>query len=470
MTTLTGRTTTHRAYRVMAPFPTHAEVQWAVDSLSDRRFPVEHIAIGAEGVRFVEQVTGRYGWGNAAADAHNQSTSLDAGVPAPALFLRSPLHRANRPSCRYNESFPIECPKRDGLMAEHDVRTAARPVGDPIDADPPLAPARPGRLPLEPMDPAMTSIQPGGGVVARFELAWGRLRRWYLKAFRRGYVARMALLRKGSESSCPHEVLDPRDVKFYRNQPGNYYWDGQDDPFAWRDRLPFARVGLAELLVFSVLFYGGTGLVAWTVLYFDLRGVAAWFGWANVTLLAILGVLVTWFFRNPLRIIPQEQGVVVSPADGKVAVIGEIEHDDYIGGPAVLIGIFLSIFNVHINRVPVATRVIGVRYKPGKFLNALRPESAQENAQVSVRIEQNEPPFRRMIVRQITGAFARRIVCWVKPGDELAAGEQFGMIKLGSRTELILPREEGLEIAVTVGESVQAGSTVLARYRGGLAN
>jgi phosphatidylserine decarboxylase len=130
----------------------------------------------------------------------------------------------------------------------------------------------------------------------------------------------------------------------------------------------------------------------------------------------------------------------------------------------VLIGIFLSVFNVHINRVPVAARVIGLSYRKGKFLNALRPESARENEQLAVRIEENQAPYRRMIVRQITGAIARRIVCWVKPGDELAAGEQFGMIKLGSRTELVLPREEGLQILVRLGDKVQAGSRPLARY------
>ncbi len=106
------------------------------------------------------------------------------------------------------------------------------------------------RLPLEPMDPQLTSIQPGGGPIYRLELAWGRLRRAYLKAFRPRYRMRMRQKRRGEFNGCPHEVLDPRDVKFFRNQ-GGYYWRPQDDPFAWRDRLPFARVGLAELIVFG---------------------------------------------------------------------------------------------------------------------------------------------------------------------------------------------------------------------------
>ena len=109
------------------------------------------------------------------------------------------------------------------------------------------------RSPLEPMDRQLTSIQPGGGACLRLELAWGRLRRWWLKRFRPAYVARMASLRQGEQNACPFEVLDPRDVKFYRNQ-GGYYWNAADDPFAWRDRLPFARVGLTELWVISGLF------------------------------------------------------------------------------------------------------------------------------------------------------------------------------------------------------------------------
>lgn len=324
--------------------------------------------------------------------------------------------------------------------------------------------ANPGqRCALEPMDPRITSIQPGGGVVVQWELAWGRLRRRYLKTFRRGYLARMAASRQGDENRCPHEVLDPRDLKFYRNQ-GGYYWEPADDPFRYRDRLPFARVGLAELLVFSLATYGGAGGLAAVLWLAEPAGVAQWLGWFCVAVLVVLGILITWFFRNPSRRVPVGPGLVISPADGVIAAVEEIEHDEFIGGPAVLIGVFLSIFNVHINRSPTAARVIGLTYREGKFLNALRPESARENEQVAVRLEQNEAPYRRMVVRQITGALARRIVCWLKPGDELQAGEQFGMIKLGSRTELVIPREAGLQVQVAVGDVVHAGTTIFAQY------
>ena len=284
----------------------------------------------------------------------------------------------------------------------------------------------------------------------RLELAWGYVRRWYLKNFRRGYLGRMAALRRGDKNVCPFEPLDPRDVKFYRNL-GGYYWEPPDDPFRWRDRLPFVRVGLTELWLISGSFFAAAIALVWVFL-------------PLACIPAFLGLCIVWFFRDPRRTTPQEEGLVVAPADGKVVEIRELDHDEYIGGPALLIGIFLSVFNVHVNRTPVAARVIGLSYRRGKFLNAMRPESSRENEQLAVRIEQNVAPYRRMIVRQIAGLIARRIVCWVKPGDELAAGEKFGMIKLGSRTELLLPREPGMQISVQFGEMVKAGESVLASY------
>lgn len=347
------------------------------------------------------------------------------------------------------------------LMADSESRSGRKlEIPGAGDARPPRE-----RLPLEPMDPQLTSIQPGGGFVIRMELAWGRCRRWYLKAFRRRYVSRMAGLRKGDLSGCPHEILDPRDLKFCRNQT-DAGWAPADDPFAWRDRLPFARVGLAELLCFSLLTFGPAAAIGWMTVAFSWEGLAAIAGWVGAAAFAVVGLLIVWFFRDPERMVPVGEGVVVSPADGTVVAIEELEHHDFVGGPAVLIGIFLSIFNVHMNRMPIAGRVIGLRYKKGKFLNALRPESARENEQLAVRIEGAAAPHRRMIIRQITGAIARRIVCWVKPGDELEIGQRFGMIKLGSRTELILPREAGLHIAVKLGQSVKAGSTQIAHYEG----
>ena len=316
---------------------------------------------------------------------------------------------------------------------------------------------------LEPMDPQLTSIQPGGGVVIRLELAWGVVRRLWLKTCRRGYVKRMAALRQGDSNGCPHEVLDPRDVKFHRNQPG-YWWKPEDDPFTGRDRLPFVRVGLAELLVFSVLTWGSAAVLAWWLVSAAPASPLNWAGWMGVLLLVAVAVIIAWFFRNPNRVPPDDGDAVLSPADGTVVEIREIEHDEYIEGPAVLIGIFLSLFNVHVNRSPRPARVIGLSYRRGKFLNAGRPEASQENEQLAVRLEETGGSERPLIVRQITGLVARRIVCWLKPGDTLSAGEVFGMIKLGSRTELVLPREEGLELSVELGQVVRAGTSVMASF------
>lgn len=309
----------------------------------------------------------------------------------------------------------------------------------------------PRRLEPEPLAGNISSIQPGGGVCYRIELAWGVWRRWYLRTCRPGYVGRMAALRQGSTEGCPHEVIDSRDVKFFRNRC-DARWSEEDDPFAWRGRLPFTRWGLAELVLLGSPLFLVTLALALT----------PW--WYISPLAAVPLGLVIWFFRDPTRSVPSEAGMIVSAADGKVVDITELADDAFIGGPAVRIGVFLSIFNVHVNRAPARCRVIELRYSPGKFLNALRPESAEQNENMWIGLEEEAPPLRRFTVRQISGAVARRIVCDLRPGQVVDRGERFGMIKLGSRTEIILPLEDGLQILVKKGQHVQGGKSVLAKY------
>jgi phosphatidylserine decarboxylase len=304
------------------------------------------------------------------------------------------------------------------------------------------------RLEPKPLPENVRSTQPGGGVCYRLELYWGQWRRWYLKRFRPGYVARMAALRRGDPAGAPHEILDPRDLKYCRNVC-LCDWDPADDPFAWRDRLPFARWGLAELQ-----------LMGWPLLALTL--VAGWLAWYLALVPAVLLGLIIWFFRSPPRRVPMEPGLWVSPADGKISEITQLDHHEFIGGPAVRIGIFLSIFNVHVNRAPSHSRVVELRYHPGEFLNALDPESAIRNENMWIGLEEEQAPHRRLVVRQIAGTIARRIVCGLRPGEVLQRGQAFGMIKLGSRTELILPAIEGLRVEVAIGQRVKAGSTVLA--------
>jgi phosphatidylserine decarboxylase len=174
--------------------------------------------------------------------------------------------------------------------------------------------------------------------------------------------------------------------------------------------------------------------------------------------------LVVYFFRDPTREIPQDADAIVSPADGTIAEVTLLDHYDFFDGPAVRIGIFLSIFNVHVNRAPRAARVVDMHYKPGEFLNAMNPESALRNEYMWIGLEEPAEPPRRLAVRAISGLIARRIVCTLQPGRQVRRGEKFGMIKRGSRTELILPRDE-VTVEVAVGQKVKAGSTVLARYQ-----
>ncbi len=301
-----------------------------------------------------------------------------------------------------------------------------------------------------PLPETFVSVQPGGGCCYRIELAWGCWRRWWLKTFRPGYVRRMAELRHGDAAGAPHDILDPRDLKYCRNRCG-CDWDEADDPFRWRSRLPLVRWGLAEVQLM------GWPLLAATV---SLAMTGYWF---LAVLPAVPLCLVVYFFRDPRRNIPAAPGLLVSPADGKIVDVTRLAHDDFIGGPAVRIGIFLSIFSVHLNRAPCRSRVIELRYRPGKFLDARNPQCAVENENTWIGLEGQSAPQRRMIVRQVSGAIARRIVCNLRPGELLERGQKFGMIKFGSRTELIVPDAQDLTIEATVGQRVAAGVTVLAR-------
>jgi phosphatidylserine decarboxylase len=304
----------------------------------------------------------------------------------------------------------------------------------------------------QPLPDNLRSVQPGGGRCYRLELAWGRLRRWYLRRFRPGYVRRMAELRRGDPTGAPHEILDLRDLKYCANQC-TAHWGAEHDPFVWRERLPFARWGLAELLIM------GVPLAALTAALLAAPGLLRIAAVVPATLLA----LVAHFFRDPSRRVPSEAGLLVAPADGKLVEIAQLDDDPFIGGPAVRFGVFLSIFNVHINRSPERARVLELRYHPGEFLNALDPQSALRNESLWIGLEAESPPHRRMVVRQISGLIARRIVCALRPGQVVERGAKFGMIKLGSRTELIVPAE-GLQVRAKLGDRLKAGSTVLAQY------
>jgi phosphatidylserine decarboxylase len=288
------------------------------------------------------------------------------------------------------------------------------------------------------------------------ELAWGRLRRAWLRRFRPGYVRQMAGKRQGDCPNCPHDIIDPRDLKFTRNVCG-YWFREEDDRFRWRGRLGLARAGLAEVIFFSLLFLA-------VALPLALAGALVhWAFWLPLGVAALLWLEVIYFFRDPPRRIPTDPAVVVSPADGTVTDVDEVAAEAFPGGRAFRIGIFLSIFNVHVNRVPRSGRVVGLRYLPGEFLDARHPDCPVRNEQFWTDVVESDPP-RRFRVKQISGAIARRIVCWLRAGEEVKAGDRFGMIKFGSRTELLLPAGEAMEVKVKVGDKVKGGSTVLLRF------
>jgi len=168
----------------------------------------------------------------------------------------------------------------------------------------------------------------------------------------------------------------------------------------------------------------------------------------------VLALFVTWFFRDPVRAIPADPETLVSPADGKVI---EILHQADGG---TQISIFLSIFNVHVNRSPVAGEVVDVTRRPGKFLAAWKHEASSDNVQASVTVRTPRGDVRFV---QITGLIARRIVCSLAPGALVARGERYGLIRFGSRMDLFLP--PAAEPAVRVGDRVHGGSDVIARWR-----
>jgi phosphatidylserine decarboxylase len=307
---------------------------------------------------------------------------------------------------------------------------------------------------VEPVQP--TSIQPGGGFCMNLELAWGRIRRSLLRRFCPGYVRDMAAKRQGDCPTCAHDIIDARDLKYHRNVCG-YWFREEDDAYRWRNRLRLARPGLAEVVCFSLLFLSAT-------LFCAVLG--AWVHpgfWFGLILVLPLWAFVISFFRDPERKLPADPQALLSPADGVVTYAGEAEEPDFADGRAFRISIFLSVFNVHVNRVPRAGRVKEVRYFPGCFLDARHPECPARNEQLWIDMDESGSG-RPIRVKQISGAVARRIVCWLKPGDHVVAGERFGMIKFGSRTEVLLPMSGGIEMKVRVGDKVKGGSTVLLRF------
>jgi phosphatidylserine decarboxylase len=225
-------------------------------------------------------------------------------------------------------------------------------------------------------------------------------------------------------------------------------------------RIPFTKYGWPQVVIFpTVLLLAMILLPIGTVRFLH--------PWIIVAVEIVLFAVLIWalmFFRDPHRVCPTDEDVLFAPADGKITDIEQIEKDEFIGQPALRIGIFLSIFNVHINRAPCSVKVETITYKKGQYRNAMNPESGRVNESNTLGLVRMNPPKDTLIVRQISGAIARRIVCDTAEGGELTGGQTFGMLKFGSRTELYVPVREEMTCLVQIGDTVKAGLTPMVKY------
>lgn len=212
--------------------------------------------------------------------------------------------------------------------------------------------------------------------------------------------------------------------------------------------MSFAREGLVFIGIASALAAAAYALAlvrrSWTL-------------WLLAFVLTVLALWVAYFFRDPERAGERGETIVVSPADGKIVMITEVDEPAFIGGRAIRISVFMNVFNVHVNRYPVDGTVRYVHYNPGRFLNAATEKSSLENEQMSVGLETANG---RILVRQIAGLIARRIVTYSKEGQQVKQGDRMGIIRFGSRVDVFIP--PGSKVRVGTGETSNAGVTVLA--------
>ena len=200
----------------------------------------------------------------------------------------------------------------------------------------------------------------------------------------------------------------------------------------------------------------------WTLVALGAWGTraAAWL-WGPEVVVTLLAVWLVVFFRDPARRGPRGETLVIAPADGRVVDVSVVNEPLYLQAEATRISIFMNVFNVHVNRYPVSGAVDLVRYTPGKFLHAAADKASLDNEQASIGIR---GPRSAVLVRQIAGLIARRIVTDGRPGDQAVQGTRLGMIRFGSRVDVFVPRASQVAVRVAVGDRVHAGASVLAEY------
>jgi phosphatidylserine decarboxylase len=206
-------------------------------------------------------------------------------------------------------------------------------------------------------------------------------------------------------------------------------------------KFPVAKEGMIFIFPMGVL-----SLLLWAFGLSALAGICTF-----------LTLFVIYFFRDPERDVPPDEKAILSPADGKVIQVQPCQEERFLKGPAIKVSVFMSLFNVHVNRSPLSGRIVDSSYSSGKFLRADLDRASTANEQNALLVETEEGA--RLLVVQIAGLIARRIVCWVKKGDSVVRGQRFGLIRFGSRLDIYLP--PGTRLQVQVGQKALAGQTIL---------
>jgi len=223
-------------------------------------------------------------------------------------------------------------------------------------------------------------------------------------------------------------------------------------------RIPITKYGLPQVVI-----YPGLCLLLMLLSILTAFFSVGLFIFLEIVLAAVL-VWMLSFFRDPQRQVPTGDDLIISPADGTITDVEVVDEPMFMDGPATRIGIFLSIFNVHLNRTPCDVKIDKIVYKKGGFINAMDANCGKINESNNLGMTRLKEPKEKIFVRQISGAIARRIVCDAAENQEFAGGKIFGMIKFGSRTELYLPAQSRAKILVKKGDKVKAGLTILAKY------
>lgn len=189
--------------------------------------------------------------------------------------------------------------------------------------------------------------------------------------------------------------------------------------------------------------------------------VFALLGWTFVTLILLFLTLFTaYFFRDPARVVPKEEGLLIAPADGKVIFVGEVDEERFFNARVTKVSIFMSVFDVHINRAPCAGKVVDMFYNKGEFVNASYDKASDSNEQSGILLETQAGV--QILFVQIAGLVARRIITYPVIGDVLERGARYGLIRFGSRVDLYLPAT--IDVSITLGERTVAGETILGRF------